>query len=83
MSETLIVGNGRGIPPGFPLTIYTHYLPHEQLLKGLGVGALLLVFESPVHATGKRPELNRTELRSSCFTVAVASDFAGDQLQFQ
>jgi hypothetical protein len=41
-----------------------------------------LVFESLVHATGKKLKPNRTEPQSSHFTVVVASDFAGDRLQF-
>jgi hypothetical protein len=40
------------------------------------------VFESLVHTTGKKPQLNRTELRSGSFSVAVALNFTEGQLQF-
>jgi hypothetical protein len=43
--------------------------------------AFLLVFEGPVHATGKKPKPNRTELRFGCFAVAVALIYSSHRLR--
>jgi hypothetical protein len=42
-----------------------------------------LVFESPVHATGKKPKPNRTELWFGCFAVAVALIYSSHWLWLQ
>jgi hypothetical protein len=52
----------------------TEHAPVEG--KGSIVYLLVeLVFESPVHATRKKPKLNQTEPRSGSFAVAVALVF--------